>query len=220
MGAILDAAEKQFAEHGRDGTTIRMVSDEADVGTALVHYYFEDLEGVYRAVIRRKADKINPLRVQLLEEYVAQHGDAITVAGVFEVFLRPVFEMIASDRKYWAHYAAVIAQLIASPVSSARYMSEAYDDTVHRFIELLMRLAPDVPRKEIYWFYNHLSGAQVMTLAQTTRIDVLSRGYARSTDLLSAMESMIVIFSAGFEGLRARHAKPGMAKKRTLKAGA
>jgi AcrR family transcriptional regulator len=212
MAAILDAAERLFAEHGRDGVTLRMLGTEAGVDAPLVHYYFGDLEGVFSAVFARKADIINAVRNQRMDEYVAAHGDGMTVEGAFDVFLRPVFETIASDSKYWANFAAIVAYATASRDHGREYMRVSFDVTVHRFIEMLMKLAPQVPRVEIYWFYHMLSGSQTVTLAQTGRIDVLSGGLCQSTELMSALEPMMQIYIAGFEALRARHAQPATAR--------
>lgn len=49
---LLEAAKKLFAKHGFDGTTVRALADEAGVNFALVNYYFESKDGLYRAVIK------------------------------------------------------------------------------------------------------------------------------------------------------------------------
>ena len=208
MTTILDAAEKLFADHGRDGVTVRMLGDAAGVAPALIHYYFEDLEGTYRAVFKRKSDVINQIRNRSMDEYLAAHGGKPTVAGAFEAFVRPVFETISADPAYWGNYAAIIGFATASRTQGREYMRAAHDATVHRFIELLMKIAPEVPRVEIYLFYHLLSGSLAVTLAQTGRLDSLSRGLCSSTDMMSILEPTIRVFTAGFEATRAKFAKP------------
>lgn len=212
--AILDAAEKLFAEHGRDGVTVRMVGAAAGVDPALVHYYFEDLEGVYRTAFRRKADVINAIRNRCMDEYVAAHGDSPTLEGAFDVFLRPVFETIGSDSRYWGNFATMVAHAVSSRSHGADHMRDAFDATVHRFLDLLMKIAPEVPREEIYWFYHLLSGSLTITLAQAGRIDSLSNGLCKSTDMMAVMEPMRRVFSAGFEATRARYAVATPVKSR------
>jgi AcrR family transcriptional regulator len=214
---ILDAAEALFAEHGRDGVTLRMLGAAAGVDAPLVHYYFGDLEGVFRAVFSRKADLINAVRNQRMDEYLAAHGDRMTVEGAFDVFLRPVFETIASDSKYWANFAAIVAYATSSRHHGRDYMRASFDVTVHRFIEMLMQLAPQVPRVEIYWFYHLLSGAQMVALAQTGRIDMLSGGLCKSTELMEVLEPMTLAFVASFEALRARHPQPAAVRSKAAK---
>lgn len=214
MTTIIDCAEKLFALHGPDGVTVRALAKEAKVDPALVHYYFGDMEAVFRTVFHRKADLINPIRNRVMDEYMSAHGAKPTVEGVFEAFLRPVFETIWSDPKNWTHYVAIVGYANASPFGGRKIMREAYDVTVHRFIDLLRQLAPEVPAKEIYWFYHLMSGSLSVSLAQTGRIDALSGGLCKSSDIRSVYEALMLVYPGGFETLRARYAKPVKGKRK------
>jgi len=50
---ILDAAERLFAEQGYAGTTIKDIGAAAGVNSALLYYYFENKETLYREMLRR-----------------------------------------------------------------------------------------------------------------------------------------------------------------------
>jgi|ERR1041385_8870658 TetR/AcrR family transcriptional regulator len=50
--AILSAATELFAAQGFAGVTIKEISARAKVNSALIYYYYEDKEGLYRAVLR------------------------------------------------------------------------------------------------------------------------------------------------------------------------
>lgn len=51
--AILDAAERCFADRGFPATTIKQIAGAAGVNTALLYYYFSDKQGLYHAVLER-----------------------------------------------------------------------------------------------------------------------------------------------------------------------
>jgi TetR/AcrR family transcriptional regulator len=51
--AILDAAEREFARRGLAGARTETIACAAGVNKALLYYYFDDKEGLYRAVIER-----------------------------------------------------------------------------------------------------------------------------------------------------------------------
>jgi AcrR family transcriptional regulator len=51
--AILDAAERLFARQGYASTTIKQIGAEAGVNSALLYYYFDDKETLYREMLRR-----------------------------------------------------------------------------------------------------------------------------------------------------------------------
>jgi TetR/AcrR family transcriptional regulator len=50
---LLDAAEREFAARGFAGARLREIADVAGVQPALIHHYFVDKQGLYRAVLDR-----------------------------------------------------------------------------------------------------------------------------------------------------------------------
>jgi TetR/AcrR family transcriptional regulator len=56
---ILDAAEAEFARKGYDGTRLRDVALAVGVHHALLHHYFKDKEGLFRAVLERALEGVS-----------------------------------------------------------------------------------------------------------------------------------------------------------------
>src|SRR5688572_361660 len=50
---LLDAAEREFAARGFAGARLREIAEGAGVQPALIHHYFADKQGLYRAVLDR-----------------------------------------------------------------------------------------------------------------------------------------------------------------------
>jgi AcrR family transcriptional regulator len=50
---ILDAGEREFAARGFAGARLREIAETAGVQPALIHHYFTDKQGLYRAVLDR-----------------------------------------------------------------------------------------------------------------------------------------------------------------------
>lgn len=198
---ILDTAERLFAHHGRDGVTIKAIAEEAGVDAALIHYYFNDKDGVFRAVWARRTAVLNPLReaaMDALEERTTGRPD---IRDALDVFLRPIFEMAFSNGEGWANFAAIAGATNASRYGGADLMDDFFDPIVRRFIGILRRVAPHASERDLYWFFHLLSGALTQSLAQTGRIDTLSDGLCRSSDMGSVLNTMISVFSKGFEAI-------------------
>jgi TetR/AcrR family transcriptional regulator len=62
---ILDAAELEFSRHGFKGARMSAIADSAHVTTAAIHYYFENKEGLYKAVLQRPVDEVQAMVGQL-----------------------------------------------------------------------------------------------------------------------------------------------------------
>lgn len=195
---ILDAAEDLFSKHGFYGVTIREVAREAGVDTALVHYYFGAKRALFDAVFLRRAEIWNNERVDAINRYAAQAGDAMTLESLFEAFLRPPFEWSLKGGPGWKHYSALVAQTNANPTFGGETMARYYDPAIRRLIELVRRIMPDAREVDLYWAYHMLSGALTLTLGETGRLDRLSGGLCRSGDLETASEYMVRFAAAGF----------------------
>ena len=63
---ILDHAVRHFAEKGYDGVSLRELSRDAGLNTALVHYHFGGKEDVYRQVITKYLTALNRERTKNL----------------------------------------------------------------------------------------------------------------------------------------------------------
>ena len=102
--AILDAAEDLFSKHGFYGVTIREVAREAGVDTALVHYYFGAKRALFDSVFLRRAEIWNNERADAINRYAREAGDAMTLEGLLEAFLRPPFQWSLKGGPGWKHY--------------------------------------------------------------------------------------------------------------------
>ena len=202
--AILDAAEALFSEHGFDAVTGRQVAREAGVDSALVHYYFGDKRGLFDAVFLRRAEILNAERLEALDRYENAAGAAMTLEGVMEAFLRPVLEPSTHTGPGWRNYFALVAQVNNTPVWGGETMTRYFDPVIHRLIALLRKVLPEARDEDLYWSYHMLSGALTLSLGQTGRLDLLSGGLCRSSDLTAACDHLVPFAAAGFRAACAR----------------
>ncbi|MFN8006104.1 MAG: TetR family transcriptional regulator [Terriglobia bacterium] len=83
---ILNSAERMFARHGFEATSLRAIIVEAKVNLASVHYYFGSKEGLFRAVFQRRFTPVNQERLRLLEVKKAAAGRPPSVEQILEAF--------------------------------------------------------------------------------------------------------------------------------------
>lgn len=212
---ILDAAEELFAKRGYYGVTLRDVAAQASTDTALIHYYFTGKAGLFDAVIARRVEEVNRVRMQSLEHYESDLGDAMTAHGVVHAYVKPTFELMLNGGEGHRHYGAVIAKINSTASSDELNVATTpFDPVVHKLVALLRRVRPGCSDADLYWFYHMLSGAITLSLAQTGRIDALSGGLCASSDFAAICERMAAIFGQGFSALPERPArKPAPRRK-------
>jgi len=96
LDRILIAAESLFAEHGYDGTTLRQITQRAEVNLAAVNYHHGDKESLYLEILRRRIQPINQTRLVWLDEAEKQAGDQpVPLALLMEILAGPLFQLYA-----------------------------------------------------------------------------------------------------------------------------
>ena len=74
--SILDAAEQLFARQGFTATTIKQIGKEAAVNPALLYYYYDSKETLYRAMLQRILGQLLARGVDAIER-ASSHADRI-----------------------------------------------------------------------------------------------------------------------------------------------
>ena len=195
---ILDAAERLFSQHGLYGVTLKDVAKSIGVHHTLINYYFDDKKELFDAVFARRAVITSERRMKVLDEYDRDTGGKPTVEGSLRAFLDTDLDLYIQGGEGWRNYAALSAQVANTPEWGAAMMDQHFDPVVLRLIGLLKRALPDCADADIFWGYHFVTGALMLTLARTGRIDKLSSGLCRSEDFAAVKQRMAAFMAAGF----------------------
>ena len=84
---LLDAAEREFAQRGFAGARLKDIASSAGVQTTLIHHYFSDKQGLYRAVLDRalaptQTESWNLLRVHRDFEALVRGPRAVVASTI------------------------------------------------------------------------------------------------------------------------------------------
>lgn len=117
---ILDIAESLFASKGYDRTTIKQIGAGAGLNPALIYYYFDGKEGLYKAVLQRLFDTLLSQGGALLDGSVppAEAIRRLLTLQAEWLLARPNFyrllvrEMVDHDAR---HAQEVMLQMAAGP---------------------------------------------------------------------------------------------------------
>ena len=203
--AIYDAAEELFSKHGLHGVTLKDVARRIGVHHTLLNYYFSDKKALFDAVFARRAVVTSERRMRALDEYEAAVDGIPTVEGALHAFLDTDLNTYIEGGEGWRNYAKLGAQVANTPEWGATLMDEHFDPVVLRLISILKKALPDCAEEDIFWGYHFVTGALMLTLARTGRIDKLSGGICRSDDFAAVRQRMAAFMAGGFNTICGAH---------------
>ena len=195
---ILDAAEYLFSKHGLHGVTLKDVAKRVGVHHTLLNYYFEDKQKLFETVFSRRAGVTVERRMRALDDYDAATGGKPTVEGALHAFLDTDLDLYTEGGEGWKNYGAFGA-LASNTAEGAQLMDKYFDPVVLRLIGLLKKALPDAAEEDIFWGYHFVTGALMLTLARTGRIDKLSGGLCKSDDYDAVKKRMARFMAVGFK---------------------
>lgn len=136
---LLDAAERLFAEHGYQATTMRGLTAEADANIAAVNYHFGCKQSLLEAVVHRALAPVVEERRRRLEALDA----APAVEAIVEAIVGPLFDC--------AEGAPLLGRLFVDPDPEMRCLvrAELSEASCER-MAVLQRVLPEVPRDELW----------------------------------------------------------------------
>ncbi len=199
---ILDAAEELFAIDGFSAVTVRQITKKANADISLVYYHFKSKRGLFETVLMRRAKYLNELRLNELEKIEQRHEkNAPSIEEIIHAFIYPLLQKLSEDHEEWTHYFSLIAMVNNSPSWGGEMMTKYFDPLVHRFLKTIRKALPECDEADLFWSYHFLSGALTLTFAETGRIDNLSDGVCKSSDMESIISRLPIFIAAGFKAL-------------------
>ncbi len=137
--AILDAAEKEFAEHGFDGTRVDAIAAASSYNKSLLFRYFGSKLDLYAAVIRRADEQTRIFQEQsiapLLDNAAALNADSLR--DLLQTYLKAYFDYLLAHPRMAKIY---LWEMAEGWKTYAQIVSDRDFDEVHHLKPLLSKL--------------------------------------------------------------------------------
>lgn len=198
---ILDTAERLFAEHGYDATSLRQVTREAEVNLAAVHYHFGSKIDLLRAVFGRRVDHINAERLAQLESVERAAGEQpASLEAILEAFFGPPLRYAVPQEEGWHHFMVLVGRLNTTGGEAFTAVKGVFQEVRERFFPAIRRAVPELAPEELAWRIHFLIGSMCALIADPGRIEAFSMGLCRGDDPEESLRQLVT-FAA--HGLRA-----------------
>ena len=196
---ILDSAERLFAEHGSEATSLRNIIADAKVNLAAIHYHFRSKDALLEAVIVRRLEPINQERLKLLDACErAAGGGRPSLEAVLDAFFAPPVR-VGVDAAGGKTFRRLLGRILSDEKSLLPHtFKNHFGVVVDRFTRAFQNAAPDLPATELFWRMHFAAGTMAHTLLCGQDIEVFSDGLCDTADTEATVRRLVSFAAAGF----------------------
>lgn len=191
---ILGAAEDLFAQYGFAGTSLRQVTQHADVNIAAVNYHFGSKENLVAEVFRRRLDDLSEKRLAALRAALAE--SPARLEAILAAFVEPALALTL-DRHGGSAFVRVLARAYAEKNERLRkFLSDNYGHVMREFSKAIAASLPAVSKEELHWRLDFVAGALTYAMADFGLIR-RHAGVSEKTHCQKAAAALIRFAAAG-----------------------
>jgi AcrR family transcriptional regulator len=171
--ALLDAAERLFAENGIEGTSVRDITRAAGANLGAINYHFGSKDRLALEVFARRIEPVNRERIARLDALEATTGRRkLTLEQILDALIRPALESEEQGAKNCDDFMRLISRSFQEPNPEVkRFVEQQFAEVAHRFDAAILRAVPGLPPKELFWRMCFLHGALHHGLQTWVRFD-------------------------------------------------
>jgi len=198
---LLLAAERVFAENGYENAAARDICARAKANLAMINYHFGSKLGLYRAVFLRRGEVLNKHRIEELDRVMQAARGRPDLTGVVRALVGPNIRLRNDAAMGGIHFARMIAHEIIDPNGKRReIIGLIFDKVASRFIEALSLALPQASHADLHWAYHFTIGTLVQTMANNGRIEKISKGACRVSNVEVVLDHLVPFVAQGILG--------------------
>jgi len=204
---ILDAAERLFADHGFPATSLRDITNAADVNLAAVNYHFGSKEALLIAVLERTTIPVNRDRLKRLDQLeAAAAGGPVEPEQLVRAFLTPLFEQQSNWTEHNFSWLKLMGRIHTEVDQELRAkLIGQYETVLRRFSAALRHSLPQLGQTEMIWRGLFMIGSMSFTMTWGASIMVTNVRAQRAP--MEILEELIRFTAAGMAAQTGKSSK-------------
>ncbi len=201
VGRILNAAETLFAEKGFTETTLRSITDRANVNLAAVNYHFGSKKSLIQAVFARFLNPFCALLDSNLDAFESsrthESTDLHAVLGILEETLIASLKGDTNQERV-----SVFLQLLGLAYTESqghmrRFLKSNYHQTYNRIVSVLQTSNPDISANALFWRIHFAVGAMIFTFSSLESLSAIAAKDLKAQNSAPDIVKMLIPFIEG-----------------------
>src|SRR4051812_11888707 len=198
--AILEAAERLYADRGFADVTLRDIVAAADVNLAAVNYHFGSKDELIAELFGTPSLAPNRGRPNELKQGEQTGGGCASIDAILRALVGPTLRgCLGPDRERSTAARFMIRASIES-VPPIRRIKNREIDHLRKFAAAMRRAMPDRSEVDLYWGLHFALAMAHQTIRDSERLSKLSEGLCDLNDVQGMIERIVAVSAMALTG--------------------
>ena len=206
--AILNAAERLYADRGFGDVTLRDIVAAADVNLAAVNYHFGSKDELIAELFVTRSLATNRERLNQLKAAEAAGGGRAEIDAILRALVGPTLRgCLGPDRERSTAARFMIRASIES-VPPIRRIKNREIDHLRKFAAAMRRSLPGRSEVDLYWGLHFALAMAHHTIRESERLSKLSDGLCDLNDVQGIIDRVVAVSVTALTGGAAQGKAP------------
>ena len=199
---ILNGAEQLFAREGFRNTSLRSLTQLAEVNLAAVNYHFGSKDALLQAVVERRLLPLNEIRIEKIEavlEQAKKRGEAPNPAELLRAFIEPTLEFRNSSPGA-DDFISLIGRSLSEPDATVRNcFLKLVLPTFHLLFEGLREALPQLSSAVLLTRLQFIMGTMSHVMSMETLVSLNDPAFPQPLEQQALIDQLMKYALAGLE---------------------
>jgi AcrR family transcriptional regulator len=202
--AILDAAERLYAERGFSDVTLRDIVGAAGVNLAAVNYHFGSKDELIAELFVTRSIASNRERLNELKAAEAAGGGRADIDAVLRALVGPTVRGCLGPESERSTAARFMIRASIESVPPIRRIKNREIDHLRKFADAMRRSLPDCSEENLYWGLHFALAMAHQTIRDSERLTRLSEGICDLNDVEGVIQRIVAVSVMALSGREAK----------------
>jgi AcrR family transcriptional regulator len=191
--AILNAAERLYADRGFADVTLRDIVAAADVNLAAVNYHFGSKDELIAELFVSRSIATNRERLNELKAAELAGGGSTSIDCILRALVGPTLRGCLGPDRERSTAARFMIRASIETVAPIRRIKNREIDHLRKFAAAMRRSLPDRGEVELYWSLHFALAMAHQTIRDSERLTKLSEGLCDLNDVDGIIERIVAV---------------------------